>query len=161
MIVTAPLARFVTPVVGAHGRKLSLKQTDAGAVVIGGAFEGPLRDEADCRAARGDLDPARIGASLGNAVRDLPASRAGPDPARLDRAGGHDARRLAGPRAQPACPGLVHAFGFSAHGFALAPLVGRMVADHLHHGTGAADMAPFSPARFAAPAPRRKELSDA
>ncbi|MFO7921815.1 MAG: FAD-binding oxidoreductase [Nioella sp.] len=161
MIVTAPVAPFVTPVIGVHGRKLSLKQTDAGAVVIGGAFEGRVRDAGTCRTARGDLDPARIGASIGNAVAIFPHLAR----ARVVRAWTGlegmmpDGLPVLGP--SPRLAGLIHAFGFSAHGFALAPLIGRMVAEHLHDGTGTAAMAPFSPARFAAPQPRQKELSDA
>jgi sarcosine oxidase subunit beta len=162
MIVTAPVAHFVTPVVGAHGRKLSLKQTSAGAVVIGGAFEGHLQDGADSRAARGDLDPARIGASLSNAVAVFPHLAT----ARILRAWSGlegmtaDGLPVLGPSSRIA--GLFHAFGFSAHGFALAPLVGRMVADHLNGDTNSADIAPFSVARFAESAePSRRELNDA
>ncbi|MEI4233490.1 NAD(P)/FAD-dependent oxidoreductase [Roseovarius sp. D22-M7] len=161
MIVTAPVAHFVTPVVGAHGRKLSLKQTSAGAVVIGGAFEGHLHDESDSRTARGDLDPARIGASLGNACAIFPHLAT----ARILRAWTGlegmtaDGLPVLGPSNRIA--GLFHAFGFSAHGFALAPLVGRMIADHLNGASNSAEMAPFSPARFATDQPRQKELSDA
>jgi sarcosine oxidase subunit beta len=163
MIVTAPVAPFVTPVIGVHGRKLSLKQTDAGAVVIGGAFEGHLRGVRDPRAARGDLDPTRIGASLANAVAVFQHLAH----ARILRAWSGlegmmpDGLPVLGPSAR--IPGLIHAFGFSAHGFALAPLVGRMVGDHLHSGTGAAEMAPFAVSRFAdaAPRDRQEETSDA
>jgi sarcosine oxidase subunit beta len=162
MIVTAPVAPFVTPVIGVHGRKLSLKQTDTGAVVIGGAFEGHLRHARDAVAARGDLDPGRIGASLANAVAVFPHLAQ----ARILRAWSGlegimpDGLPVLGPSGR--VPGLIHAFGFSAHGFALAPLVGRMVADHLHSGAGVGAMAPFSVARFGTDAPaRQKEMSDA
>lgn len=162
MIVTAPVAPFVTPVIGVHGRKLSLKQTDAGAVVIGGAFEGHPQDTRDPLAARGTLDPARIGASLANAVAVFPHLAQ----AQILRAWSGlegmmpDGLPVLGPSER--VPGLIHAFGFSAHGFALAPLVGRMVADHLHSGAGAEVMAPFSVARFDTEASaRQKEMSDA
>jgi sarcosine oxidase subunit beta len=37
MMVTAPVSRFALPVIGAIGRKLSLKQLPNGVVLIGGA----------------------------------------------------------------------------------------------------------------------------
>jgi sarcosine oxidase subunit beta len=162
MIVTTPVAPFVTPVIGVHGRKLSLKQTGAGAVVIGGAFEGRPREVRDPLAARGELDPTRIGASLANAVAVFPHLAQ----ARILRAWsgleGMMPDGLPGLGPSGRVPGLIHAFGFSAHGFALAPLVGRMVADHLDSGAGVGAMAPFSVARFDTDAPaRQKELSDA
>ena len=45
-----------------------------------------------------------------------------------------------------------HAFGFSAHGFQLGPIVGSIVADLVTRGTTALPVEPFSIRRFAAPA---------
>ena len=42
MMVTARMPRFIRPVVGVHGRKLSFKQTANGTVVIGGAHRAML-----------------------------------------------------------------------------------------------------------------------
>jgi sarcosine oxidase subunit beta len=50
--------------------------------------------------------------------------------------------------------GVVHAFGFSAHGFALAPVVGRIVADLATGGETDLPIAPFSILRFAGRDPR-------
>ena len=46
-------------------------------------------------------------------------------------------------------PGLVHAFGFSGHGFQLAPGVGRAVADLIIKGHSGIPIDAFSIARFA------------
>ena len=48
-----------------------------------------------------------------------------------------------------AMPGLFHAFGFSAHGFALAPVIGPIVVDLLEGKRNNHDIAPFAPSRFA------------
>ena len=47
-------------------------------------------------------------------------------------------------------PGVFHAFGFSAHGFQLGPVVGGIVADLVAEGRSAHPIAPFSITRFAA-----------
>ena len=46
-------------------------------------------------------------------------------------------------------PGLAHAFGFSGHGFQLAPGVGAVAADLLVDGRSETPIEPFSIARFA------------
>ena len=56
-----------------------------------------------------------------------------------------------------AAPGVVHAFGFSAHGFALGPIVGRIVADLVTAGTTDLPIAPFAITRFAGSASTRRE----
>jgi sarcosine oxidase subunit beta len=48
-----------------------------------------------------------------------------------------------------AAPGVFHAFGFSAHGLQLAPIVGQVMADLLSRGRCDFDLAPFAADRFA------------
>jgi sarcosine oxidase subunit beta len=48
-----------------------------------------------------------------------------------------------------AAPDLVHAFGFSGHGFELGPLVGRIVAQLALDGATNYPIAAFAPDRFA------------
>ena len=45
-----------------------------------------------------------------------------------------------------------HAFGFSAHGFELGPIVGSIVADLVTEGASRLPIAPFAISRFAAKA---------
>ena len=52
-----------------------------------------------------------------------------------------------GPATQ--APGLYHAFGFSAHGFQLSPVVGRILSELIIDGHSSLPIEPFSPARFA------------
>ena len=47
-------------------------------------------------------------------------------------------------------PGVYHAFGFSAHGFQLSPVVGQILAELILDGRSALPLAPFSIQRFAA-----------
>jgi sarcosine oxidase subunit beta len=46
-------------------------------------------------------------------------------------------------------PDVLHAFGFSAHGFELGPIVGRITAELITTGASALPIAPFSIQRFA------------
>ena len=45
--------------------------------------------------------------------------------------------------------GVWHAFGFSAHGFQLGPIVGRIIADLMANGSTGLPIEPFSIGRFA------------
>lgn len=147
MIVTAPVAPFVAPVVGTEGRKLSLKQTAAGAVVIGGGYKGTVITRAD-GTDRGRPGARTIAENLANAVRLFPHLA----DARLVRSWAGlegivaDGLPVIGP--SRTLPGLVHAFGFSAHGFALSPLIGPLVADLLDGRPGNLSLAAFAVDRF-------------
>ncbi len=147
MIVTARMPAFVDPVVGSQGRKLSLKQTAAGSVVIGGAYKGDVREGPD-GPLRGVPRAGRAASNLANAVSLFPALRA----ARVTRiwAGleGMTPDGLPYLGQSRTMPGLFHAFGFSAHGFALAPLIGPLMADLLEGKRNNHAIAPFAPGRF-------------
>jgi len=159
MIVTAPVAPFVTPVIGSQGRKLSLKQTDAGAVVIGGAFEGRIVSGADGAAMRGIALPERVAANLANAASLFPHLRDTPILRSWTGIEGMVEDGLPVIGASARIPGLVHAFGFSAHGFALAPLIGEIVRDLVTGRHNPLPLWPFSPERFAQT--NRKEIARA
>ncbi|GHD50054.1 sarcosine oxidase subunit beta [Thalassobaculum fulvum] len=145
MTVTEPVPAFVKPVIGTQGRKLSLKQSEIGTVVIGGGFEG----RADLATGDSDLDFEGVTLNLANAVRLFPVLAT----ARVVRTWcgiegiARDDLPVLGPSAT--MPGLIHAFGFSGHGFALCPLIGEVVRDLAGGRNHAFDLGPFAPDRFA------------
>lgn len=145
LMVTAPMPRFVTPVVGAQGRLMSFKQARNGTVIIGGGYRGTAyRDEnratvdftglaASARTVTA-LFPVMAGATLVRAWAGLEAFMP-------------DGIPVIGPSA---AEGAYHAFGFSGHGFQLAPVVGAIMADLIAGGTAALPIEPFRIGRFAA-----------
>lgn len=148
MIVTAPVAAFLQPVVGTEGYKLSLKQTAAGALVIGGGFAGRV-EHCERGARRGVPNNASAAQNLQNAIRLFPhlsTARVVRSWAGLE---GMTADGLPIIGESPSLPGLFHAFGFSAHGFALAPLIGPLVAGLTDGAASNLPIAPFAPSRFA------------
>ncbi len=146
MMLTDRQPAFVTPVVGAAGRPLSFKQGESGQVMIGGGHKGV----ADLASGRVTLDVPRLAYSARTALELFPplaqarivyawAGIEGVTPDELP---------VIGPSA--VAEGLVHAYGFSGHGFALAPLVGEIVAQLLLQGATNHPVTPFAADRFAA-----------
>ena len=151
MMVTERMPPFVEPVVGAVGRPLSFKQSAAGTVIIGGGQQG-----------RADLDREQAWVNVTNLARSaqtvadlFPVMRG----ARVVRAWcGIEAEtpdRLPVIDLSPSAPGLVHVFGFSGHGYQLAPICGFAVADLAMHGATRLPIAGFSARRFVAAAPAK------
>jgi len=139
MIVTERVAPMVRPVVSCVGRQLSFKQTDRGTLLIGGGVQGrfDLPGEkttvdflALARAARAAqaLFPAVVGVSILRAWAGLEAKT-------------DDLLPVIGP--SPAAPGVLHAFGFSGHGFQLVPVVGAIIAELALTGSTRRQIAPF------------------
>lgn len=125
MLVTARLPRFCEPVVGAAGRPLSFKQMPNGTVVIGGGRRGTP----DLQSLRSELRFSELAKTARTAAELFPVVGG----ATIVRAwAGIEARM---PDDIPVIgrsstePDVIHAFGFSAHGFQLGPVVGGIVAD--------------------------------
>lgn len=144
LMVTTRVAPFVNPVLGATGRALSFKQFGNGTVVIGGG----LRCAADPVARHGQVDMLQLATSA-RTVTDLFPHLKG---IAVNRAWAGvegfmpDQIPVISPsRTQP---GLVHAFGFSAHGFELSPIVGQIVAELVLDGRSTLPIAPFAIDRF-------------
>ena len=114
------------PVVSAFGRRLSLKQLDDGAYLIGGGWPAHVTDEA---ANAWELqDDERARQSRGR-PRGLPAGGR----TASWRGAGRGSRRSCRTTCRcsgrcRACPGSLVAAGFSGHGFALSPIVGDILA---------------------------------
>jgi sarcosine oxidase, subunit beta len=125
MLLTDPAPAALTPVLGAFDRKLSLKQLDDGAYLIGGGWPARITDHAANRyenldeSVRGSMETARavFPALTGRAVARRWAGLEAFTP---------DDLPVIGP--VPGLDGLLIATGFSGHGFALTPAVGDLLA---------------------------------
>ncbi len=115
------------PVIGALGRLLSLKQLPGGEFLLSGGWLGDPTEGRRSYTLRSESEAGNWSAAVGL----LPAV-----------GNQRIARKWCGLEAQsfdgipfvgsaPGIEGLVIAAGFSGHGFAIAPAIGRAVADHL------------------------------
>jgi sarcosine oxidase subunit beta len=145
MMVTERLPRFCMPTVGAAGRPLSFKQTECGSVVIGGGLQGVA--DAGSESSRVRMRALAAGAVTAGAL--FPIVRG----ARIVRTwAGIEARtqdELPVLGESPAAPGVFHSFGYSGHGFQLAPAAGLAMAELMLRGVTNLPVASFSPRRFA------------
>jgi sarcosine oxidase subunit beta len=125
MLLTATARAALQPVLGAFGRKLSFKQLDSGAYLIGGGWPARV---VNLSANGWELIPDSVDSSLATA-REVYPSVAGVAFARgwagLE-AFTPDEVPVLGP--VPGIDGLFVAAGFSGHGFALSPMVGDVLA---------------------------------
>ncbi len=144
LMITARMPPFLKPVIGAAGRMLSFKQYANGTVLIGGGHRGRAdpetnRTELDFRALAmsaqtvWDLFPIMRGAEIVRAWAGIEALM-------------EDEIPVIGPSAT--APGVFHAFGFSAHGFQLGPVVGAIIAELIATGATNLPIAPFDIRRF-------------
>jgi sarcosine oxidase subunit beta len=146
MLVTTRMEHFLDPVVLCQGRPLSFKQRANGTVLIGGGRRAWVDRDAEWT----ELDFRSLGAGARTVcdlfphMRDAIVSRgwAGIEAAMPDELPviGPSLRREA----------AFHAFGFSAHGFELGPIVGKITADLITTGRTALPIQPFAIDRFAA-----------
>ena len=125
MLLTAPGAPALRPVLGAFDRRLSLKQLDDGAYLIGGGWPARVIDHAGNRyetledSVKASLETARAVFPPAGACA-LARSWAGLE------AFTPDDLPILGP--VPGVSGLLVAAGFSGHGFALSPMIGDILA---------------------------------
>lgn len=144
MMVTAPMPRFVEPVVGSQGRKISFKQSKNGTVIIGGGHHGtPYRDENRTVI---DFDGLAISASTTSFL--FPIMRE----ASIVRcwAGMEGFMPDGIPVIEPSrtSEDVYHAFGYCGHGFQLGPIVGSVIADLVTKGNSNLPIDPFRIDRF-------------
>lgn len=145
MLLTTPAEPgLLKPVISARGRQLSLKQLPGGEFFLGGGWLG-------------DVHPDRRGYTMRQSSEEGNwAAATGLLPAVGEQ---RIARKWCGLEAQsideipfigrvPGLDGLTIAAGFSGHGFAISPAVGRAVAD-LIAGKPTPELDGLSPARIA------------
>jgi len=144
-MITAPMAAFLKPVLGAAGRPLSFKQYRNGTVLVGGGYQG--RPDPDSNWT--DLDFHGLAQSAGTVLDLFPVMRR----AEIVRAwAGIEARMpddipVIGPSSTS--EGVWHAFGFCGHGFQMGPVVGSLIAELIATGSSNLPIAPFDIRRFA------------
>ena len=144
MLVTARMPAFVDAVVGSQGHKLSLKQSKEGSVIIGGGYEGDVDPDHGCTS----LSQSTVRQNLATAARMFPNLRTATLVRSWAGIEGMVEDNLPVLGVSGTTPGLVHAFGFSGHGFALSPLVGRLVLDLCLARSNDFSLAPFAVERF-------------
>lgn len=144
MMVTSRMPDFVAPVVIGLKRKLSFKQMPNGTVLIGGGHRGVP----DTVAETSSVDFEKLITSA-RTVSDLfPIMRG----AQIVRTWSGIESRLPddipviGPSSTE--EGAFHAFGFSAHGFQLGPVIGAIMAELVTAGRTNLPIAPFAITRF-------------
>lgn len=144
LMITQRVPAFIKPVMGATGRPLSFKQFDNGTVLIGGA----LRCPADVERRRGEVDFLKLSSSA-KTVTDLFPHLSGINIVRawagVEAFMPDDIPVISLSRC---APNLVHAFGFSAHGFALGPIGGQIVSELVLDGKSTLPIEPFAVDRF-------------
>jgi sarcosine oxidase subunit beta len=145
MMVTERVPPFLDPVVIGTGRPLSFKQQPNGTVLIGGAHRARL----DIAQERTSLDFARLAGSAATVCDLFPLMR---DVRVIRGWAGIEARMpddipVIGRSGTEAT--AFHAFGFSAHGFQLGPIVGRIIAELVTGGSSSLPIEPFQIGRFA------------
>ena len=144
MMVTERLPHFINPVVGAASRKLSFKQMQNGTLLIGGAHLAEL----DLDTQQTQINWRKLAVSARSVLSLFPQLKN----VRIVRTWAGiegftaDSLPIIGPSTQAA--GLLHCFGFSAHGFQLSPIVGKIMSDLVVDGQTDLPIERFSINRF-------------
>lgn len=144
LMITARLPHFAGPVVGAVSRQLSFKQFENGTVLIGGGAKG-FADRANNTTR---LDYGKLAKAAKTAIEFFPIMRS----ASINRMwAGLEAYMPDNlPVISPAAnaDNAFHAFGFSAHGFQMGPIVGKVMADLVLTGKTDFDLSAFRIDRY-------------
>jgi sarcosine oxidase subunit beta len=143
IMVTERLPHFLDPVLGAASRKLSFKQMPNGTLLIGGAHLARL----DFSHERTQIEWSKMAVSARSVLALFPQlkdvrivrSWAGVEAFMPDHLPVIGAGRE---------QGTFHAFGFSAHGFQLSPIVGLIIAQLILDGKSEFPIEAFSINRF-------------
>ncbi len=122
MMVTSRMERFLIPVVGIHGHKLSFKQMANGTVVIGGGY----RAELDMKTEKNIVKISEVKKSSETVILHFPIMEKSMIIRWWAGIEGMVSDGLPIIDASPNIPGLFHVCGFSSHGFQLAPMIGRL-----------------------------------
>lgn len=145
MVVSEPFTRQVTATVDypVNGRYFYARQIGRGNLLFG---RGPGR--ADLDMSRASYVPQNVFDASRIAIDILPMLKGRTLLRSWSGVEGKmpDSLPILGP--SPVHAGLIHAFGFSGHGFQLGPATGAVVADLILQGKTATNISGFSPRRF-------------
>lgn len=144
LMVTSRIQHFLDPVVIGIDRKLSLKQTEAGTVVIGGGVLGEPDLDAGTTLTVADrmVESAQTVWDFFPVLRQATIVRTWAGLEAITP----DILPIIG--ASSVAKNFWHVFGFSGHGFQLGPIVGSVLSDMIADGRSTLPIAAFSPNRF-------------
>ncbi len=148
MTVTARMPRFITPVVSGLHRALSFKQMENGTVVIGGARPAlmhPSKGDENYEDTR--MDTLEMCDSVATAADYFPIMNTATVVRWWAGFEGYMPDKLPVVGASQAVEGLYHNCGYTTHGFQLAPMMGKTLAELMLGKTPAYSLDDFSPAR--------------
>ncbi len=144
LMISERLPRFIEPVIGATSRKLSFKQMQNGTLLIGGAHMAELDFERQTT----DMNWVKLAVSARTVMALFPQL----ENVRIVRTwAGIEAfmpDNLPVISRSSTSPDAYHAFGFSAHGFQLSPVVGRIMSELILDDQTGLPVEPFSIKRF-------------
>ncbi len=144
LMVTERLPRFIEPVIGAASRKLSFKQMQNGTLLIGGAHMAELDFEHQTT----EMDWSKLAVSARTVMALFPQL----ENVRIVRTwAGIEAfmpDHLPVLGSSGSSPHAFHAFGFSAHGFQLSPVVGKIISQLILDQQTEFPIEPFNIQRF-------------
>ena len=144
LMVTERLPHFVDPVMGAASRKLSFKQMQNGSLIIGGALVAKLDFEQE----KTEIDWRQLAKSASTVVDFFPQLK----DVRIVRAWagieGFMPDNIPVIDTSKTMNNAYHAFGFSAHGFQLSPVIGQIMSQLILDGSSELPIEPFSISRF-------------
>lgn len=143
LMITNRIPPFIDAVVGVQGRTLSFKQFENGTVMIGGGHEGIANPDTN----ETQLDYAGLATNADTAISIFPIMRnvrivrswAGIEGIMPDHIPVISKSNI---------DGAFHSFGYSAHGFQMAPIAGKILSELVIDGTAELPIDPFRVDRF-------------
>jgi sarcosine oxidase subunit beta len=144
MLVTEPLPYFCRHNIGVVGGDVYLRQIPRGNIIFGGG-----RGEGDAAALRTRPRPDAAFGAMTRAIALLPRLAQAMVIRAWTGTDGLMPDELPVLGASHTTPGLIHAFGFSGHGFMLGPAVGAVLAELVLEGRTDIPLEPFDIGRFA------------
>ncbi len=144
MLVTEPLPFFIDRSIGVCGGGVYLRQIARGNAILGG---GDGWGDTDSTRSRPKTSTSL--AAMTSAVALVPGLAGSLVIRTWAGIDGEVPDRIPVIGFSATTPNLVHAFGFSGHGFQLGPIVGEIVAELVTQGRSRSELAPFAIERFA------------